>query len=58
MADVQVETQYGREFYSVETPRGERWSWDEEDLDAEYIEDTLFAWSRLLDFVKARDERD
>lgn len=53
--EIQVETSYGREFYSFETPRGERWSWDEEDLDADYIEDTLFAWSMLLDFVKARD---
>lgn len=53
--EIQVETSHGRRFYAIETPRGERWSWDEEDLDEGYIEDALFAWSRLLDFVKARD---
>lgn len=54
MTNIQVETQYGREFYSVETPAGHRWSWDEEDLNEAYIEDVLWAWSRLLDFVKAQ----
>lgn len=53
--EVQVEDVHGIEYYSLETPGGHRWSWDEEDLDESYIEDTLWAWSRLLDFVKARD---
>lgn len=53
--EIQVETSHGREFYSFETPRGERWSWDEEDLNEAYIEDTLWAWSRLLDFVRERN---
>lgn len=55
MNEVQVEEVYGIAYYSLETPSGNRWSWDEEDLDEAYIEDTLWAWSRLLDFVKARD---
>ncbi len=54
--EIQVETSYGREFYSIETPGGERWSWDEEDLNESYIEDALYAWSRLLDYVKTRDD--
>lgn len=53
--DVQVEDINGFQIYSLETPAGQRWSWDEEDLDADYCEDALWAWSRLLDFVKARD---
>lgn len=42
-------------YYSIETPGGNRWSFDEEDLDVPYIEDTLYAWSRLLDFVRERN---
>lgn len=53
--EIQVETAHGREYYSIETPSGQRWSWDEEDLDEAYIEDSLWAWSRLLDFVKAKN---
>lgn len=55
MTNIQVETQYGINYYSLETPSGHRWSWDEEDLNEAYIEDVLWAWSRLLDFVKARN---
>lgn len=51
--EVQVEYMAGIEYYSLETPRGHRWTFDEEDLDEAYIEDTLWAWSRLLDYVKA-----
>jgi len=54
--EVKVETINGISYYSVETPSGQRWSWDEEDLDEEYIESSLWAWSRLLDFVKARND--
>lgn len=53
--EVQVEDVNGFRIYSLETPAGQRWSWDEADLEEGYIEDALFAWSRLLDFVKARD---
>lgn len=53
--EIQVEEVNGYKLYSVETPAGQRWSWDEEDLDEGYIEDSLWAWSRLLDFVKARN---
>lgn len=56
MNEVQVEYIAGVEYYSLETPGGRRWSWDEEDLDEAYIEDTLWAWSRLLDFVEARND--
>ncbi len=52
--EVQVEEVYGIKYYSLETPGGRRWTFDEEDLDEAYIEDTLGAWSRLLDFVKER----
>lgn len=55
MSDIQVEDPTGIRYYSLETPGGNRWSFDEDDLDEAYIEDTLWAWSRLLDFVKARD---
>lgn len=55
MNEVKVEESHGRKYYSVETPGGERWSWDEEDLSEAYIEDALWAWSRLLDFVKDQD---
>lgn len=55
MADVQVEDVNGFKYYSLETPGGNRWSFEEEDLNEDYIVDTLWAWSRLLDFVKARD---
>lgn len=50
------EVMYNGDWYELETPGGHRWSWDEEDLDEAYIEDTLWAWSRLLDFVKARGD--
>lgn len=56
--EIQVDAPYGpddRAYYSLETPGGRRWSWDEEDLDEAYIEDTLWAWSRLLDFVRERN---
>lgn len=53
---VEVETFNGRSYYSLDTPAGQRWSWDEEDLDEGYIVDSLFAWSRLLDFVKERND--
>jgi hypothetical protein len=53
--EVQVEEINGIEYYSLETPEGRRWSWDEEEVDEPYIEDTLWAWSRFLDFVRARD---
>lgn len=53
--EVQVEDVNGFTYYSTETPLGRRWTFDEEDLDEAYIEDVLWAWSRLLDFVKARD---
>jgi len=56
MNEVKVEESHGRKYYSVETPGGERWSWDEEDLSEAYIEDALWAWSRLLDFVKGRND--
>ena len=55
MSEVQIEEIYGTKYYSVETPLDRRWSWDEEDLDEAYIEDVLWAWSRLLDFVKERN---
>lgn len=53
--EVQVEEIYGIEYYSLETPGGHRFSFDEDELSEEYIEEQLWAWSRLLDFVKARD---
>lgn len=55
MSNIQVEEVYGIEYYSLETPGGHRWTFDEDDLDEAYIEDALWAWSRLLDFVKALD---
>ena len=38
---VEVEEINGIRYYSVETPGGNPWSWDEEDLDAAYIEYAL-----------------
>lgn len=55
MSDIQVEEVHGIEYYSLETPGGHRWSWDEEDLNADYARDALYAWSRLLDFIEARN---
>lgn len=55
MDEIEVEDVNGFKYYSLETPGGQRWSWDEEDLNEAYIEDTLWAWSRLLDFVKAKN---
>lgn len=55
MAEIEVEEVNGFKIYSLETPGGQRWSWDEDDLDEDYAIDCLWAWSRLLDFVKARD---
>lgn len=55
MAEIEVEDVNGFKIYSLETPGGQRWSWDEEDLNEAYIEDVLWAWSRLLDFVKAKN---
>lgn len=52
---VKVETVGNFNYYTLETPGGNRWSFEEEDLEESYIEDTLWAWSRLLDFVKGRD---
>lgn len=42
-------------WYEIETPGGNRWTFEDEDLNEAYIEDTLWVWSRLLDFVKARN---
>lgn len=53
--EVQVEDVNGFKYYSIETPLGRRWTFDEEDLDEAYCEDVLWAWSRLLDFVKAKN---
>lgn len=55
MAEVEVEDVNGYKIYSLETPGGQRWSWDEDDLDEDYIVGALWAWSRLLDFVKAKN---
>lgn len=55
MAEIEVEEVNGYKIYSLETPGGQRWSWDEDDLDEEYIVGALWAWSRLLDFVKAKN---
>lgn len=42
-------------WYYLNTPRGRYMTFDPEELEEAYIEDQLWAWSRLLDFVKARD---
>lgn len=55
MAEIEVEDVNGYKIYSLETPGGQRWSWDEDDLDEDYIVGALWAWSRLLDFVKAKN---
>lgn len=43
---------FNGQWYEIETPAGNRWTFDPEDLDETYIHDTLWAWSRLLDYVK------
>lgn len=55
MTDKQVATDvtYNGSFYTVDTPDGNTWSFDEEDKDIAYIESALYAWSRWLDYVKA-----
>lgn len=53
---VKVESSGSFTYYSLETPRGNRWTFEDEDLEESYIEDTLWAWSRLLDYVKKRDD--
>lgn len=53
---VKVETVGNFSYYTLETPRGNRWSFEEEDLEELYIEDTLWAWSRLLDHVRAEKD--
>ncbi len=57
MADneIKVENSGSFTYYSIETPGGNRWTFEDEDLNEGYIEDTLWAWSRLLDFVKDRN---
>lgn len=55
MADIEIEDVNGYKIYSLETPGGQRWSWEDDDLNEEYIVGALWAWSRLLDFVKARN---
>lgn len=49
-----TEVSFNGDWYTLETPGGNHWTFEEEDLNEAYIEDTLWAWSRLLDFVKAR----
>lgn len=55
MAEIEIEDVNGYKIYSLETPGGQRWSWEDDDLNEEYIVGALWAWSRLLDFVKARN---
>ncbi len=43
-------------WWEVEGPNGNRWTFDREDFEPAYIEDALWAWSRLLDYVKAHPE--
>lgn len=45
----------GKHYY-VETPGGTRWSFDDRDLDEQYAVDALYAWSRVLDFVRERGD--
>lgn len=47
-----TEVTFNGDWYEIETPEGQHWTFDEADLDANYIEDTLWAWSRLLDYVR------
>lgn len=42
-------------WYRVTAPNGQTWTFDESDLDLAYIESSLFAWSRIYDFVKERE---
>lgn len=46
------EVQFNGDWYTLETPGGNHWTFEDVDLDEAYIEDTLWAWSRLLDYVK------
>lgn len=39
-------------WYTVTTPTGLTWSFEEEDRNEAYIEQSLWAWSRWLDYVK------
>lgn len=52
----ETEVTFNGDWYEIETPEGQHWTFDEADLDAGYIEDTLWAWSRLLDYVRGREE--
>lgn len=56
MNEVQVEDFGGFRTYFLETPLGNRFSFDEDELNEGYIEEQLWAWSRVLDFVKARND--
>lgn len=58
MTNKQVATDvvYNGLWYTVTTPDGGTWSFDEEDKDIAYIESALYAWSRWLDYVKAESD--
>lgn len=49
------EVAYNGDWYTVTDPRGVTWTFDPDEMNVEYIEQNLWTWSRLLDFVKARD---
>jgi hypothetical protein len=42
-------------WYTVTTPGGMTWTYDDEDLDAAYAKESLWAWSRWLDFIESRN---
>jgi len=49
------EVEFNGDWYTVTDPGGTTWTFDPDELDENYIEQNLWAWSRLLDFVKERN---
>lgn len=50
MAENDVE--FNGDWYTVTDPQGTTWTFDPDEMDESYIEQNLWAWSRLLDYVK------
>lgn len=48
------EVTFNGDWYVIETPGGRYMSFDPEELDESYVEDQLWTWSRLLDYVRER----
>lgn len=46
------EVQFNGDWYTVTDPQGTTWTFDPDEMHESYIEQNLWAWSRLLDYVK------